>query len=121
MKRHSLAALAAVLGCGLWLLATPAQAQCPPGGCGSAGGPAAGCSPYTACPDCQRLYYYPFYYFPHNYWPTHSPQWPEPAGKCYTPPPAYMAYPPFKEPNWRYEYWQPQRYYRGSHFLLDIF
>jgi hypothetical protein len=32
-----------------------------------------------------------------------------------------MAFPPFKEPNWRYEYWQPQRYYRGSHFWLDVF
>ena len=39
----------------------------------------------------------------------------------YMPPPAYMAFPPFHEPNWRYELWQPQKYYRGFHFWLDQF
>jgi hypothetical protein len=32
-----------------------------------------------------------------------------------------MAYPPFLEPGWRYELWQPMKYYRGSHFWLDQF
>ena len=68
-----------------------------------------------------RFFYYPYYYFPHNYWPTESPPWPEPAGAPYQRPPAYMAYPPFREPNWRYEMWEPQRYYRGFHFWLDQF
>jgi hypothetical protein len=68
-----------------------------------------------------RFYYYPYYYFPHSYWPTNSPKWPEPHGKPYQRPPAYMAYPPFREPHWRYEYWQPQNYYRGFHFWLDQF
>jgi hypothetical protein len=68
-----------------------------------------------------RLYYYPYYYFPHNYWPSQGPQWPEPVGAPYQRPPAYMAYPPFREPGWRYEYFQPQRYYRGFHFWLDQF
>jgi len=36
-------------------------------------------------------------------------------------PPAYQAYPPFKEPGWRYELWTPMKYYRGSHFWLDQF
>lgn len=67
------------------------------------------------------MQYYPYYYFPHSYWPQQSPQWPEPKGAPYVRPPAYMAYPPFKEPNWRYELWQPQKYYRGSHFWLDQF
>jgi len=71
--------------------------------------------------DMSRFFYYPYYYFPHNYWPNASPQWPEPPGSPYMRPPAYMAYPPFKEPNWRYEYWQPQKYYRGFHFWLDQF
>ena len=81
--------------------------------------PAAGLPvPYHAL---NRFYYYPYYYFPANYWPMMSPRWPEPVGQCYQRPPAYMTFPPFKEPHWRYEYWEPQTYYRGSHFLLDIF
>jgi hypothetical protein len=72
-------------------------------------------------PPLPRMYYYPYYYFPHSYWPQMSPQWPEPKGAPYVRPPAYMAYPPFKEPNWRYELWEPQKYYRGSHFWLDQF
>jgi hypothetical protein len=69
----------------------------------------------------QRFYYYPYYYFPHNYWPMTSSRWPEQPGQPYMKPPAYMAYPPFLERWWRYEYWQPQRYYRGFHFWLDQF
>jgi hypothetical protein len=69
----------------------------------------------------QRFYYYPFYYFPHSYWPTQGPAWPEAPGSPYLAPPAYMAYPPFREPNWRYDLWAPQLYYRGSHFWLDQF
>jgi hypothetical protein len=69
----------------------------------------------------QRFYYYPYYYFPHNYWPATSPRYPEPPGAPYMRPPAYMAYPPFLEQTWRYELWQPQRFYRGFHFWLDQF
>jgi hypothetical protein len=72
-------------------------------------------------PPLPRFNYYPYYYFPHNYWPAMSPQWPEPPGAPYVRPPAYMAYPPFKEPNWRYELWTPHKYYRGHHFWLDQF
>ena len=68
-----------------------------------------------------RQFYYPYHYFPHNYWPANSPQYPEAKGSPYMKPPAYMAYPAFKEPGWRYELWSPQRYYRGSHFWLDQF
>jgi hypothetical protein len=68
-----------------------------------------------------RFYYYPYYYFPHNYWPATSPRWPEQPGQPYMKPPAYMALPPFLEPNWRYELWQPAKYYRGFHFWLDQF
>ena len=68
-----------------------------------------------------RFYYYPYYYFPHNYWPVTSPKWPEAPGQPYMKPPAYMANPPFLEPNWRYELWQPAPYYRGFHFWLDQF
>ncbi len=66
-------------------------------------------------------YYYPYMYFPHNYWPAQGQRWPEPPGMPYAKPPAYQAYPPFHEPNWRYELWQPQRFYRGNHFWLDQF
>jgi hypothetical protein len=68
-----------------------------------------------------RFHYYPYYYWPHNYWPTQGPRWPEPPGSPYMRPPAYMAYPPFLEHRWRFELWQPQRYYRGFHFWLDQF
>lgn len=66
-------------------------------------------------------YYYPHHYYPHNYWPTMSPRYPELPGQPYQKPPAYMAYPPFREQGWRYEMWQPQKYYRGNHFWLDQF
>jgi hypothetical protein len=68
-----------------------------------------------------KFFYYPYYYFPHSYWPTETCQWPERPGQPYVRPPAYMAYPPFHEPHWRYEWVSPQRYYRGFHFWLDQF
>ncbi len=77
--------------------------------------------PYYQSYQLNRLYYYPYYYFPHNYWPAMGPRWPEPPGAPYMPPPAYMAYPPFRDPAWRYELWQTNRYHRGNHFWLDIF
>jgi hypothetical protein len=68
-----------------------------------------------------KFWYYPYYYYPHNYWPTESCPWPERPGEPYVRPPAYMAYPPFLEPHWRYEWYVPQKYYRGFHFWLDQF
>jgi hypothetical protein len=68
-----------------------------------------------------RFFYYPYYYFPHNYWPQTSPVWPERPGEPYQPPPAYMAYPPFHEPHWRYDLHMRQSHYRGFHFWLDAF
>lgn len=72
-------------------------------------------------PPLPRHYYYPYQYFPHSYWPAQSPQYPEAPGSPYQRPPAYMAYPPFKEPGWRYELWTPQKWHRGHHFWLDQF
>ena len=72
-------------------------------------------------PPLPRHFYYPYVYFPHSYWPANSPQWPEPKGHPYVRPPAYQAYPAFKEPGWRYELWTPMKYYRGNHFWLDQF
>jgi len=72
-------------------------------------------------PPLPRYAYYPYYYFPHSYWPAQSPQWPEPKGHPYVKPPAYQAYPAFKEQGWRYELWEPMKYYRGHHFWLDQF
>ena len=71
--------------------------------------------------NLNRYFYYPYYYFPHNYWPQQGPKYPEPVGAPYMKPPAYMAYPAFREPHWRYELFEPQRYYRGFHFWLDQF
>lgn len=80
-------------------------------------------TPYNYYPGYQlnRFFYYPYHYYPHNYWPAMGPRWPEQANMPYMSPPAYQAYPPFLEPNWRYEQWQPQRYHRGHHFWLDQF
>jgi hypothetical protein len=100
-RKWLLALVAGAAGLGLWTAsALPARAQ---------------------SQEPQRFYYYPFYYFPHNYWPTQGPQWPEPPGAPYMKPPAYMAYPPFIEPNWHYDFWAPQLYHRGFHFWLDQF
>ena len=72
-------------------------------------------------PPMPRYSYYPYYYFPHSYWPAQSPQYPEPKGHPYVRPPAYMAYPAFHEPGWRYNLWTQMRYYKGNHFWLDQF
>ena len=90
-----------VLGLGLWMGGAP--------------------SARAADENLDRYFYYPYYYFPHNYWPSQGPQWPEKPGNPYMRPPAYMAYPAFQEPHWRYEWSTPQRYYRGFHFWLDQF
>ena len=68
-----------------------------------------------------RMFYYPYHYFPHNYAPSMGPKWPEGPGQPYMPPPAYMAYPPYKEPNWIYMQQRSQRFHSGAHFFLDIF
>jgi hypothetical protein len=105
MRRRFFVCLSSVLaGLGLWLL-TPSTAQAQ--------------IIYDNSAPIPRYYYYPYYYFPHNYWPTMSPKWPESPGQPYQRPPAYMAYPPFKEPHWRYEFFEPQRFYKGFHFWLD--
>jgi hypothetical protein len=67
------------------------------------------------------FFYYPYYYYAHNYWPSQGPPWPEQPGQHYMRPPAYMAYPPFLEPAWRYDLFAPHPYYRGFHFWLDQF
>jgi hypothetical protein len=110
-RRLSLALVAGVLAAAVWSgSAAPARAQGYP----------------PSHTPLSRYSYYPYYYFPHNYWPTMSPKWPEPViipSGGYAPcrPPAYMAYPPFMEPNWRYEMFAPQSHYRGFHFWLDQF
>jgi hypothetical protein len=107
MNRTCLAVLAFGLVAVGFLAAAPVQAQY--------------YQPYNQSQQLNRLFYYPYYYFPHNYWPAQGPRWPEPQGAPYQRPPAYMAYPAFRERGWRYELWQNQRFYRGSHFWLDQF
>ena len=101
MRRLVPGVWAGMLVLGMWLGSpTPAQAQ---------------------NHDMNRFFYYPYYYFPHNYWPTQSPKWPENTNAPYKRYPAYMTSPPFKEPQWRYDYFEPHLYYRGFHFWLDQF
>jgi hypothetical protein len=135
------AILGGTLGAGVWLAtAGPAAAQpapLPPPSVPAAPAPAYAPSPVPAPPGTfglppaaptpipyqtlNRFWYYPYYYYPANYWPATSPRWPETTTNCYQRPPAYMAYPPFREPHWRYEWWEPQNHYRGFHFWLDSF
>jgi hypothetical protein len=82
---------------------------------------AAPASAQSSSPPLTQFHYYPYHYFPHSYWPANTPQWPEPRNHPYVRPPAYQAYPSFLEPGWRYELWQPMKYYRGNHFWLDQF
>jgi hypothetical protein len=77
--------------------------------------------PYYPAYQLNRFYYYPYVYFPHNYWPAVSPRWPEQQGNPYMRPPAYQAWPPFRDPDYRYEHKQSLRFYRGFHFWLDQF
>lgn len=74
-----------------------------------------------ADPRLPRMFYYPYHYFLHSYAPSMGPKWPEGPGQPYMPPPAYMAYPPYKEPNWIYMQQRSQRFHSGAHFWLDIF
>jgi len=115
MSRRFYHALAGALGLGfLACLTPPAQAQYQNTAQYQYPAP-------QALRPMDRMYYYPYYYYPASYWPTLGPKWPEQPGEPYMRPPAYMAFPPFREEHWRYEYWEPQRYYRGNHFLLDVF
>lgn len=120
--KGQLIAAAAALGLSMaWVSQAPAQ-QYGMGAQGAGGfGLNAGAYPRASYQPMQRFFYYPYYYFPHNYWPTQGAPWPEPVGAPYRPPPAYMAYPPFKEPFWHYHLWEPKPYYRGFHFWLDAF
>lgn len=106
MNRRMLTALAA--GLALCCFASASDAQQPQ-------------YQYYTGYQLNKWYYYPYTYFPHNYWPAQGPRWPEGPGMPYMKPPAYQAYPPFQQQNWRYELWQPQPYYRGHHFWLDQF
>lgn len=119
MTRHL---TAAVLALGLWSAQASAQqyADAPARGAGDFGFNA-NAYPRQAYQPMQRFFYYPYYYFPHSYWPTQGAPWPEPVGAPYRPAPAYMAYPPFREPFWHYDYWEPKPHYRGFHFWLDQF
>jgi len=71
--------------------------------------------------NLNKMFYYPYYYFPHNYWPAMTAPYPERPGAPYMKPPAYMAYPPFREPHWRHDLFERMSYYRGFHFWLDQF
>lgn len=101
LRRTRRTLLAGLLAVGLWLLVP---------------GPAS-----ATDHSMGRMFYYPYQTFPHSYWPAMSPAWPERPGEPYMRPPAYMAYPAFHEPHWRYMMHQPMKHYRGFHFWLDAF
>lgn len=69
--------------------------------------------------DHLRYWHYPYQYFPHSYYPNYT-LWPDPRVP-FQRPPAYMSYPPYRDPNWRYDLFEHKRYYRGNGFFLDQF
>jgi len=103
MRRMGLMLLAGIIGLSLWAgTATPAHAQAPDA-------------------SLNRYFYYPYYYSPTTTGRSSRRSGRKQPGSPYMRPPAYMAYPAFTEPHWRYEWLKPQRYYQGFHFWLDQF
>ncbi len=72
-------------------------------------------------PGTQPVLLLPLLLFPAQLLAKPGPPMAQRPGACYQPPPAYMAYPPFKEPGWYYEALEPHLHHRGFHFWLDQF
>ena len=67
--------------------------------------------------DWNRFYHYPYVYYPHNFW---GPDYYRSSEDMYHRYPPEMQIPVYNR-KWHNEYPQPQRYYKGHHFALDVF
>jgi hypothetical protein len=67
--------------------------------------------------DWQRFYHYPYVYYPQNYWGS---EYYRSADSLYYRYPAEMRIPVYNR-HWFNDYPTPRPYYRGAHFVLDIF
>ncbi|RMG33841.1 MAG: hypothetical protein D6725_15190 [Planctomycetota bacterium] len=64
--------------------------------------------------DWQRFYYYPYVYYPHNF------RRDKPLDHLYYRYPASLRIPVYNK-QWYNFYPSPKPYYRGHHFILDVF
>ena len=71
----------------------------------------------TAATDWERFYHYPYVYYPQNFWGN---EYYRSADSLYYRYPAEMRIPVYNR-HWFNEYPTPRPYYRGAHFVLDIF
>jgi hypothetical protein len=67
--------------------------------------------------DWERFYHYPYVYYPQNFWGS---EYYRSADSLYYRYPAEMRIPVYNR-HWHNEYPTPRPYYRGAHFVLDIF
>jgi hypothetical protein len=67
--------------------------------------------------DWNRFYHYPYVYYPQNFWGHDYYRRSEDLYNRYPP---EMQIPVYNR-KWQSEYPQQQRYYKGSHFILDVF
>jgi hypothetical protein len=67
--------------------------------------------------DWERFYHYPYVYYPQNFWGS---EYFRSADSLYYRYPAEMRIPVYNR-HWRNEYPTPRPYYRGAHFILDVF
>ena len=67
--------------------------------------------------DWNRFYHYPYVYYPQNFW---GADYYRSSDNLYYRYPPEMQIPVYNR-HWQNYYPEPQRYYQGSHFQLDIF
>jgi len=67
--------------------------------------------------DWNRFYHYPYVYYPQNFW---GQEYYRSSEDLYYRYPPEMQIPVYNK-KWHNEYPQPLRYYKGSHFILDVF
>lgn len=67
--------------------------------------------------DWERFYHYPYVYYPQNFWGS---EYYRSADSLYYRYPPEMRIPVYNR-HWFNPYPTPRPYYRGAHFVLDIF
>jgi hypothetical protein len=108
IRRIYFAAMALVLAAAIW---SPRQAKADEQAYGRAWG-----HTYNTL-DWERFYHYPYVYYPQNYWGN---EYYRSADSLYYRYPAEMRIPVYNR-HWFSDYPTPRPYYKGAHFVLDIF
>src|SRR6267142_1064954 len=67
--------------------------------------------------DWERFYHYPYVFYPQNYWGN---EYYRSAESLYYRYPPEMRIPVYNR-HWFSDYPTPRPYYKGAHFVLDIF